>query len=51
MKKQLSYLQIIALGFLTIIAVGTALLMLPVSSAAPGGAPFHVRTARTAMIL
>ena len=41
MKKQLSYLQIIALGFLTIIAVGTALLMLPVSSAAPGGAPFR----------
>ena len=32
--------QIIILGFLLLIAIGTALLMLPVSTAAPGGASF-----------
>ena len=32
--------QIIILGFLFLIAVGTALLMLPVSTSGPGGAPF-----------
>ena len=41
MKKHLSYLQIIALGFAVIIAVGTALLMLPLSSKAPGSVPFR----------
>ena len=38
MKKKMSYMQIIALGYLLIIALGTALLMLPFSSAAEGGA-------------
>ena len=32
--------QIIILGFLFLIAVGTVLLMLPVSTSGPGGAPF-----------
>ena len=32
--------QIIILGFLLLIAVGTVLLMLPVSTSGPGGAPF-----------
>ncbi len=41
MKKRLSYIQIIALGFLLIISLGTVLLMLPISSIAPGGAPFR----------
>ena len=33
-------MQIIALGFFIMIALGTALLMLPVSSRASGGASF-----------
>ena len=45
MKRQknakLSSVQIIALGFFIMIGVGTALLMLPVSSRAPGGASFQ----------
>lgn len=39
-KAKLSSVQIIALGFFIMIALGTALLMLPVSSRAPGGASF-----------
>ena len=39
-KAKLSSVQIIALGFFIMIGVGTALLMLPVSSRAPGGASF-----------
>ena len=39
-KAKLSSVQIIALGFFIMIALGTALLMLPVSSHDPGGAPF-----------
>ncbi len=41
MKKRLSYLQIIALGYFLIITSGTLLLMLPPASAAPGGADFR----------
>ena len=39
-KAKLSSVQIIALGFFIMIGVGTALLMLPISSRAPGGASF-----------
>ena len=39
-KAKLSSMQIIALGFFIMIALGTALLMLPVSSRASGGASF-----------
>ncbi len=39
-KAKLSSLQIIALGFLLIILAGTALLMLPWATRAPGGASF-----------
>lgn len=39
-KAKLSSVQIIALGFFIMIALGTALLMLPVSSRPPGGASF-----------
>lgn len=39
-KAKLSSLQIIALGFFLIILAGTGLLMLPVSTQAPGGASF-----------
>ena len=39
-KAKLSSVQIIALGFFIMIGLGTALLMLPVSSHAPGGASF-----------
>ena len=39
-KAKLSSVQIIALGFFIMIALGTALLMLPLSSRAPGGASF-----------
>lgn len=39
-KAKLSSVQIIALGFFIMIGIGTALLMLPVSSRAPGGASF-----------
>lgn len=41
MRKKLSYLQIIALGYFLIIAAGTLLLMLPPASVAPGGANFR----------
>lgn len=37
---RLTTFQIIAFGFIALILVGTGLLMLPVSSAAPGGASF-----------
>ena len=40
-KAKLSSVQIIALGFFIMIGIGTALLMLPVSSRAPGGASFQ----------
>ena len=39
-KAKLSSVQIIALGFLIMIGLGTALLMLPISSRDPGGASF-----------
>ena len=39
-KAKLSSVQIIALGFFLIILAGTALLMLPMASRAPGGASF-----------
>ena len=39
-KAKLSSVQIIALGFFIMIGLGTALLMLPLSSQAPGGASF-----------
>lgn len=39
-NRKLSSSQIILLGFLAVIAVGTILLMLPCSRAAAGGAPF-----------
>jgi len=39
-KAKLSSVQIIALGFFIMICIGTALLMLPASSHAPGGASF-----------
>lgn len=39
-KTKLSSVQIIALGFFIMIGLGTALLMLPVSSHDPGGASF-----------
>lgn len=39
-KAKLSSVQIIALGFFIMIGIGTALLMLPISSQAPGGASF-----------
>ncbi len=39
-KRKLSSSQIILLGFLGVIAVGTFLLMLPCSKAGAGGAPF-----------
>ena len=39
-KAKLSSVQIIALGFFIMIAAGTALLMLPVSSRPPGGEAF-----------
>lgn len=39
-NRKLSSSQIILLGFLAVIAVGTILLMLPCSRAAGGGAPF-----------
>ncbi len=38
--RQLSYVQTIALGFLTVIAAGTILLMLPVSSQSGGTTGF-----------
>ena len=40
MRKRMSHAQIIALGFLLMIAVGTALLMLPTSTVSGEGAPF-----------
>jgi trk system potassium uptake protein TrkH len=40
MRKRMSHSQIIALGFLLLIAAGTALLLLPVSTADGQGAPF-----------
>ena len=39
-KSKLSSVQVIALGFFIMICIGTALLMLPISSHAPGGASF-----------
>ena len=39
-KAKLSSVQIIALGFFIMIGLGTALLMLPLSSYSPGGASF-----------
>lgn len=39
-KAKLSSVQVIALGFFIMILTGTVLLMLPVSSNAPGGVPF-----------
>jgi len=39
-KAKMSSVQIIALGFFIMIAAGTALLMLPISSSPPGGASF-----------
>lgn len=39
-RAKMSSVQVIALGFFIMIMTGTALLMLPVSSRAPGGAPF-----------
>ena len=39
-KAKLSSVQIIALGFFIMIALGTGLLMLPAASHAPGGASF-----------
>ena len=39
-KAKLSSVQIIALGFFIMIGIGTALLMLPIASQAPGGASF-----------
>ncbi len=41
MKRKLSYLQIIALGYFLVILAGTLLLMLPPASVAPGGADFR----------
>ena len=39
-RAKMSSVQVIALGFFIMIMTGTALLMLPVSSRAPGGVPF-----------
>lgn len=39
-KAKMSSVQIIALGFFIMIGLGTALLMLPISSRGPGGASF-----------
>ena len=39
-KKNFSSFQIISLGFLIVILTGGFLLMLPISTKEPGGAPF-----------
>lgn len=39
-KRKLSHIQIISIGYLLMIAFGTLLLMLPISSASGDGAPF-----------
>ena len=41
-KAKLSSVQIIALGFFIMISLGTALLMLPLSSTAPGLSLIHI---------